>query len=108
MWVCDTQVRVAAAILLSVLNWLPSAQHNMMDPTDLDSAKYCKTLARIFQTVVSDNRKLSPLVQDFIEKSQKLELQLKSTILFFSTFNDSLSKIAEKGIQQKKGNEIYI
>ena len=80
----------------------------MMDPTDLDSAKYCKTLARIFQTVVSDNRKLSPLVQDFIEKSQKLELQLKSTILFFSTFNDSLSKIAEKGIQQKKGNEIYI
>ena len=76
-----------------------------MDPTDLDSTKYCKTLAGIFQTVVSGNRSLTPLVQDFIEKSQKLELQLKSTILIFSTFNDSLMKIAEKGSHHRKGNK---
>ena len=87
-WVCDR--------LDSVLGWLPTAM-------EVANTDYSKTLAGIFQTILNDNKKLMPAVDEFIEKSQKLETQLKTTILIFSSFNDSLLKVAEKGNNLKKG-----
>ena len=80
----------------SVLGWLPTAM-------EVANTDYSKTLAGIFQTILNDNKRLMPAVDEFIEKSQKLETQLKTTILIFSSFNDSLLKVAEKGNNLKKG-----
>ena len=80
----------------SVLGWLPTAM-------EVANTDYSKTLAGIFQTILNDNKRLMPAVDEFIEKSQKLETHLKTTILIFSSFNDSLLKVAEKGNNLKKG-----
>ena len=80
----------------SVLGWLPTAM-------EVANTDYSKTLAGIFQTILNDNKRLMPVVEEFIEKSHKLETQLKTTILIFSSFNDSLQKFAEKGNNLKKG-----
>ena len=62
-----------------------------------------RTLAGIFKTISSDNKKLAPFIEDFIEKSHKLELQLKSTIVIFSSFIDSFKRISEKSCKKRKG-----
>ena len=82
----------------SVLGWLPTAM-------EVANTDYSKTLAGIFQTILNDNKRLMPVVEEFIEKSHKLETQLKTTILIFSSFNDSLLKVAEKGNNLKKGTQ---
>ena len=69
---------------------------------DVDNNK-SKTLAGIFKTISSDNKKLAPFIDDFVEKSHKLELQLKSTIVIFSSFIDSFKRISEKSCTNKKG-----
>ena len=65
-------------------------------------------LAAIFQTIITDNKKTSPLIYDFIDKSHKLDLQLQSTILVFTAFNESLVKIVRHGSQQRKGDSRII
>ena len=62
------------------------------------------TLAAIFQTIISDTKKTCPLIQEFMEKSHKLDLQLQSTVLFFNAFNESLIKIVKRGHQHRKGS----
>ena len=41
-------------------------------------------------------RVLQPGIEEFLEKTKKLETQLQSTILTFSSFNESLKGLAEK------------
>ena len=79
-----------------VLGWLLSEM-------DVDSIKYSKILAGIFQTVISDSKKQWPVIEDFMEKSQKLEVQLKTTILVFTSFNESLLKVAATKENSRKG-----
>ena len=62
-----------------------------------------KILAGIFKTISSDNKKLEPFIDDFVEKTHKLETQLKSTIVIFSSFIDSFKRISEKSFKKRKG-----
>ena len=67
------------------------------------SLQYCKSMAGMFQTVLSGCRLLHPSIEDFLEKTKKLELQLQSTIFTFSAFNESLKGLTEKTIHCKTG-----
>lgn len=69
---------------------------------DVDNNK-SKTLAGIFKTISSDSKKLAPFIDDFVEKSHKLELQLKATIVIFSSFIESFKRISEKSCKNRKG-----
>ena len=62
-----------------------------------------KSLAGIFRTISSDNKKLEPFIDDFVEKTHKLETQLKSTIVIFSSFIDSFKRISEQSFKKRKG-----
>ena len=60
------------------------------------SLQYCKSMAGMFQSVLTGCRLLHPGIEEFLEKTRKLETQLQSTILTFSSFNESLKGLAEK------------
>ena len=59
------------------------------------SLQYCKSMAGMFQAVLTGCRILQPGIEDFLEKTRKLETQLQSTIVTFSSFNESLKGLAE-------------
>ena len=60
------------------------------------SLQYCKSMAGMFQSVLTGCRVLQPGIEEFLEKTRKLETQLQSTIITFSSFNESLRGLAEK------------
>ena len=73
---------------------------------DVDTSSYSKTLAGIFQAVMIENKNLLPGIEDFIDKCQKLEVQIKTTLIAFTAFNESLFKVAEQKSNSKKGMEL--
>jgi len=68
------------------------------------SMRDSKSLAGLFQNLVNDCKALHPSLEDFIDKSRKLETQLKSTLVTLAAFNGSLYKIAEKAVKTKAGS----
>ena len=60
------------------------------------SLQYCKSMAGMFQSVLTGCRVLQPGIEEFLEKTKKLETQLQSTITTFTSFNESLKGLAEK------------
>jgi len=84
---------------MGVLSWLLYAM-------DVDTSSYSKTLAGIFQAVMIENKNLLPGIEDFIDKCQKLEVQIKTTLIAFTAFNESLFKVAEQKSNSKKGMEL--
>ena len=67
------------------------------------SLQYCKSMAGMFQTVLAGCRVLHPGIEEFLERTKKLELQLQSTILTFSAFNESLKGLTQKTTIYKTG-----
>ena len=69
------------------------------------SLQCCKSMAGMFQSVLTDCRLLHPGIEDFLDKTKKLETQLQSTIVTFSSFNESLKGLAEKTNNHRTGME---
>ena len=62
-------------------------------------------MAGMFQSVLTGCRVLQPGIEEFLEKTKKLETQLQSTIVTFSSFNESLKGLAEKTNNHRTGME---
>ena len=67
------------------------------------SLQYCKSMAGMFQSVLTGCRVLHPAIEEFLEKSKKLEIQLQSTIFTFSAFNESLKGLTQQTNISKSG-----
>ena len=72
-----------------------------------ESLQYCKSMAGMFQSVLTGCRLLQPGIEEFLEKTKKLEIQLQSTITTFSSFNESLKGLAEKANIGRTGLELF-
>jgi len=60
-----------------------------------------QALAGVFQQITEDCKSLHPIVDEVVQASMKLQLELKSTIGCFAVFLESLDKISEKAVNTK-------
>lgn len=71
------------------------------------SLQYCKSMAGMFQSVLAGCRLLQPGIEEFLEKTKKLEIQLQTTILSLASFNESLKGLAQKTNIGRTGMKLF-
>ena len=90
----------------SVLAGNPDKSHTTMEEFN-SSLQYCKSMAGMFQSVLAGCRLLQPGIEEFLEKTKKLEIQLQTTILSLASFNESLKGLAQKTNIGRTGMKLF-
>jgi len=75
-----------------------------MDQECDQSLKESKTLAGVFTSLLQECKSFYPSIEEFLQKSSKLESQLRSTLTVFSSFVESFEQIANKTCNMKGGS----
>ena len=93
----------------SVLRRSSAPPHTVMEEQDQfsQSLQYCKSMAGMFQSVLAGCRLLQPGIEEFLEKTKKLEIQLQTTILSLASFNESLKGLAQKTNIGRTGMKLF-